>query len=119
MASNAGPARAAGRLAPTGTGRVILGPRKVRVETRTGQVRTKKGAPTPAVELELGADERLLAFFISAEGGPSLLASTQDRLAFEKRKTTTWDWEATVEVPVPQPRPASRRRRSTSNGRDS
>lgn len=122
MAQKAGPARAAGRLAPADTGRLILGPRKVRIETRTGTVRAKKGAPAPTVELELGADERVLDFVIDFHR-PSPLAPLDDRVAFNKRKTIDWEWKATVECPVPAPRPAgvrrpaaSRRRRSTGNG---
>lgn len=117
MGQKAGPARAAGRLAPPATGRVIPRQRKVRVETRTGTVRTKKGDPTPAVELELGGSERLLDFVIVADGGPGLLASIEKRLAWEKRKTRDWEWEATVECELPNLAPASRRKnRSTGNG---
>lgn len=114
MASKAGPARAAGKLAPPGTGRVILGPRKVRIETRTGTVRAKKDTGAPPVEIELGADERLLDFVIDFHR-PSPLAPLADQVAYDKRKTIDWSWEATVECPVPAPRPPSRRR-STSNG---
>ncbi len=116
MASNAGPARAAGRLAPPATGRVILGPRKVRIDTRTGKVRAKKGAGAPSVELDLGAEERLLDFVIAADTWLPLTATLAERVAAEKRKTVDWEWEATIEVPVPAPRPASRRR-STGHGR--
>lgn len=106
MAEKAGPARAAGRLAPPGTIEgITFSPRRVRIETRTGKVTTKKDAPTPHVEIELGAGERLLDFVIGADGGPGLLAPIEKRLAWEKRKTLDWEWEATVEVPVlPKPR---------------
>lgn len=115
MGQQAGPARAAGRLAPPATGRG-LGQRKVRVETRSGRVRTKKDAPTPPVELELGGGERLLDFVISADTWLPLTATLAERVAAEKRKTVDWDWEATVEVPLPPSKP---RRRSTGNGNGS
>lgn len=108
--AKAGPARAAGRLAPPATGRVVPRQRTVRIETRSGTVRTKKGADTPSVELELGGSERLLDFVIGAEGGPGLLASIEARVAFEKRKTIDWSWEATVEVELPGLKPARRRK---------
>jgi hypothetical protein len=119
MGQQAGPARAAGRLAPPATGRVIPRQRKVRVETRTGIVRAKKDAGTPAVELELGGSERLLDFVIDFHR-PSPLAPLADQLAYEKRKTIDWSWEATVEVELPLA-PASRRktRRSTGNANGS
>jgi hypothetical protein len=106
--AKAGPARAAGRLGPKlsagrpgDTGRVVPRQRTVRIETRTGSVRTKKGEPTPAVELELGGSERLLEFVIGADAGPGLLATIEKRVAWEKRKTIDWDWYATVEVELP------------------
>lgn len=110
MAAKAGPARAAGRLAPPGTGRVVPRQRRVRVETRRGTVRTKKGAPPPPVELELGGSERLLDFVISADTWLPLTATLAERVAAEKRKTVDWEWEATVEVELPGLKPARRRK---------
>lgn len=118
MSDKAGPARAAGKLAG-GPARIVLAERTVRIETRNGTVRTKKGEPTPAVDLELGAGERLLDFVILKRGGPSfgeLLASPALAAKWEKRKTTDWDWEATVVIDPAPPKPKSRRRRSTGNG---
>lgn len=108
--AKAGPARAAGKLAPPGTGRVILGPRTVQVQTRSGTARAKKGEGAPAVDLELGAGERLLDFVIDYRR-PSPLAPLGDQVAFEKRKTIDWEWEATI---VADPPPPARRRKAAS-----
>ncbi len=89
----------------------------MRIETRSGTVRTKKGADTPSVEIELGGSERLLDFVIGERGGPGLLAPLEKQAKFQARKTTDWDWEATVECELPNLAPSSRRKnRSTSNG---
>lgn len=103
MARQAGPARAAGKLGPA-ISRVILAPRTVRLETRTGRVRAKKGAGAPSVDIELGAEERLVDFVIAADTWLPLTATLAERLKAEKRKTVDWEWEATIEVPVPAPR---------------
>lgn len=114
MATKVGPARAAGRPAPPGTGRVILGERTVRIETRRGTVRAKKGEGPPSVDLELGAEERLVDFVISVDDWLPFTATLAERVAAEKRKTVDWEWEATVEVPVPPSRKRAPRRKKGS-----
>jgi hypothetical protein len=112
MGQQAGPARAAGRLAPPGvgtTGRIVLGPRKVRVVTRSGVARQSRGiADPPSVDVELGAGERLVSFSIEKSLGAMLGAGAD-------RKTIDWHWMAHIETEPPKKKVKSRRR-STGNG---
>lgn len=113
MANQAGPARAAGKLGP-GLGRVVLGPRRVRIETRTGTVRGKRDQGAPPVDIELGMDERLVGFSIEQPWLP-FSASLQERVAASKRKTIDWNWEAQIEVPLPPARKRAPRRKKGSS----